>query len=185
MTEKLNLDSNINAPKLYLDGDLYPLSWNSHNLPATESPDVSGLPSFDYVLYLFNIVKYRLGITYRLLDDGVFVCHLQDFYGSQAGNKVIKSRFWFVQYLLVLALGTAFLARPRKQACPPGSKFFTRAMAAMPSYTSTGKDTLLAIETLGLAGVYLYAVDHRESAHVHVSKHRLSIGYTLLTRYLK
>jgi hypothetical protein len=41
-------------------------------------------------------------------------------------------------------------------------------MSAMPNYTSTGKDSLLAIEALALVGLYLYAIDHREAAHVHV-----------------
>lgn len=170
MNRKLNLDPSTNTPKLYLDGDLYPLEWTS--LTADVQPSISGLPSMDYGLYLFNIVKFHLGPTYRFLDEAAFVSHLQKFYGNPTGEKVIESRFWFVQFLLVLALGNAFLARPRTQSgCPPGSKIFIRAMSVMPNHVSAGKDSLFAMEALGLAGIYLYAIDHREAAHVQVSQH--------------
>lgn len=175
MTEKLDVGPGIATPKFYLDGDLYPLSWNS--LPVTNAPDMSCLPSIDYVLYLFNIVKFRIGPRYRFLDEAAFISHLQEFYSNRGCENAIGSRFWFVQFLLVLSLGNAFVARPRTQSGPPGSKFFTRAMSVMPNYTSTGKDSLTAMEALALVGIYLYAIDHREAAHVHVSEQYQPTGF--------
>lgn len=167
MTEKLNLDSDDDPPKLYLDGDIYPFAWN--RVTATEPPDTSGLPSLDHTLYLFHIVRYHLNRTYRFFDKDYFVTQLHKFYKSRSAEEATEPRFWFVQFLLVLALGNAFLSRPRNQSDPPGSKYFARAMAVMPNHTSTGKDSLLAIEVSALAGLYMYAIDHREAAHVQVS----------------
>lgn len=167
MTEKLDVNPARTSIKFYLDGDIYPFSWN--RVSANGTPDMTGLPSLDYSLYLFNIVKFHLGQTYRLIDEDAFVSHAKEFYGSHADERAIEHRFWFVQFLLVLALGSAFLSRPRNQTGPPGAKYFARAMSAMPNHTCTGKDSLVAMVALALAGVYLYAIDHREAAHVHVS----------------
>jgi hypothetical protein len=166
MTKKLHIDSDPAIPRFYLDGDLYPCSWN--NLPKAEVPDMHALPSMEHVLYLFNIANFHLCPTYRFLDEGIFISQLQEFYGSRGCESARGSRFWIAQFFLVLALGNAFLTRPRTQAGPPGSKYFERAMSIMPSQTSTGKDSLLAMEALALSGIYLYAIDHREAAHVQV-----------------
>ncbi|KAE8316587.1 fungal-specific transcription factor domain-containing protein [Aspergillus transmontanensis] len=174
MTEKLDLNSTHNIPKFYLDGDIYPFVWD--RATASEPFDTSGLPSVDYALYLFNIVKFHLGQMYRFFDEDTFVSQMHEFYASDAAEKASKPRFWFVQFLLVLALGNAFVSRPRNQSSPPGAKFFARAMSIMPNHTSTGKDSLLAIEALALAGLYLYAIDHREAAHVQVG-HAVRIAH--------
>jgi hypothetical protein len=166
MTEKLEVDSSKDPPRFYLDGDIYPLAWN--RVTNQDPVDTSGLPSLDYALHLFQIVQFHLGQAYRLFDHDSFVARIRQFYNSPSDGMATEPRFWFVQFLMVLALGNAFLSRPRNQKDPPGSKFFARAMSAMPNYTSTGKDSLLAIEALALVGLYLYAIDHREAAHVHV-----------------
>ncbi|OKO99553.1 Proline utilization trans-activator [Penicillium subrubescens] len=166
MTEKLEVDSSKDPPRFYLDGDIYPLAWN--RVTNQEPVDTSGLPSLDYALHLFQIVQFHLGQAYRFLDHDSFVARIRQFYNSPSDGTATEPRFWFVQFLMVLALGNAFLSRPRNQKDPPGSKYFARAMSAMPNYTSTGKDSLLAIEALALVGLYLYAIDHREAAHVHV-----------------
>lgn len=167
LIEKLDLNSTNNTPRFYLDGDIYPFSWNTFT--ASEPPGISDLPSIDYAFYLFNIVKFHLGQAYRFFDEDSFVTHIHELYDGRSAEKATEPRFWFVQFLLVLALGNAFLSRPRTQTDPPGSKFFARAMSVMPNPTSTGQDSLLAIEALALAGLYLYAIDHREAAHVQVS----------------
>lgn len=167
MKEKLKLTPANETPKLYLDGDIYPFAWN--RVTAAEPPDTTGLPSMDYALYLLHIVRFHLARTYRFFDEDTFITHLHNYYNSRSVEKATESRFWFVQFLLVIALGNAFLSRSRNHSDPPGSRYFARAMAAMPNHTSTGKDSLLAIETLALAGLYLYSIDHREAAHVQVN----------------
>lgn len=175
LTENPDLGSDKDPPQFYLDGDIYPFAWPRATTPGL--PDTSGLPSLNYALYLFQTVKFHLGRAYRFFDEELFINHIHEFYNSTSNEKAVEPRFWFVQFLMVLALGNAFLSRPRNQKDPPGSKYFSRAMSAMPNYTSTGKDSLLAIEALALVGLYLYAIDHRESAHVHVSIHHYLGGF--------
>lgn len=165
MTEALQLDLQYEAPN-FLDGDVYPLEW----MPSTaaDPPDISGLPSIDHALYLFNTVKFHLG-SYRLFDEDAFAASIRDFYQGDAVKKASESRLWFVEFLLVLAFGNAFLLQTRNTKECPGSKFFIRAMSLMPNHATLWKDSLQAIEVLALTGLYLYSIDHRESAHVYVS----------------
>ncbi|PYI17868.1 Zn(II)2Cys6 transcription factor, partial [Aspergillus violaceofuscus CBS 115571] len=168
LAEKLALDSPYSAPN-FSGEDIYVLRWKS--CAPDDPPDISGLPSIDHALYLFNTVKFHLGQSYRFLDEATFVEHLQEFYHGNAAEKAAESRLWFVQFLLVLSFGNAFLSSRCKYTTePPGSKFFIRAMALMPDHASVWKDSLMAIEVLALAGLYLYSIDHRESAHVYLGQ---------------
>ncbi|KAL3485509.1 hypothetical protein BJX62DRAFT_242865 [Aspergillus germanicus] len=174
MTDRFDQSSAHNLPQLYLDGDIYPLAWTSGTaLGQGPGPINAGdLPSLDYALYLFDTVRFRLGQGYRFFEPDLFISRTKRYYATRSDDAVVteQPRFWVVQFLMVLALGNAFLARPRNQKDPPGSKYFVRAMAAMPPFTSTGKDSLLAIEALALVSLYLYAIDHREAAHVHIGQ---------------
>ncbi|KAL5362581.1 Zn(II)2Cys6 transcription factor [Aspergillus floccosus] len=152
LTESLHLEGPCNTPG-FLDYDVYPLEWRPAPLDVPQ--DISGLPSVDHALYLFQTVKFHLN-SYRLFDEEAF--------------KAAESRLWFVQFLLILAFGDAFLLRTKSPQECPGSRYFTRAMSLMPDHAYLWKDSLSAIEVLGLAGLYLYAVDHRESAHVYVAQ---------------
>ncbi|UNI17497.1 hypothetical protein JDV02_003837 [Purpureocillium takamizusanense] len=164
MTEKLNLA--YSAPDFFGE-DVYPLQWSPATASAT--PDIGGLPSIDHALYLFETVKFHLGQNYRFFDQDAFVKHMREFYSGSPVRKAAESRLWFVQFLLVLAFGKAFLSRSNARD-PPGSKYFVRAMSLMPEITSLWKDSIMAIEVLALAGLYLYSIDQRESAHVYVGQ---------------
>ncbi|KAL4907807.1 hypothetical protein BDW74DRAFT_189219 [Aspergillus multicolor] len=174
IAEKLHVESHSSSPELF-DGDLYPVQWSP--LPVGLVPDISNLPSIDYALYLFNTVKFHLGHNFRLINEPEFIENMHAFYYGDAIKQVKECRLWFVQFLLVLAFGNAFLfpgqkgtsnSTSRTASDPPGSKFFIRAMSLMPDHTSLSRGGFVAIEVLALTGLYLYSIDHRSSAHVYV-----------------
>ncbi|KAL4884849.1 hypothetical protein BJY04DRAFT_214731 [Aspergillus karnatakaensis] len=165
IAEKLHVESHYSGPELF-DGDLYPISWSP--ILMGDHPDITNLPSIDHALYLFNTVKFHLGHNFRLIDEEEFVEHVHRFYYGDAIKQAEEHRFWFVQFLLVLAFGTAFLSQSRNSKDPPGYKFFARAMGIMPDHTSLSRGGFSAVEILALAGLYLYSIDHRSSAHVYV-----------------
>lgn len=165
LSQKLHIE-NPGSPPSYFGTDTYPLNWKS--CPDDVVPDVSGLPSIDHAMFLFNAVKFHLGQHYRFFDDSTFLQNVQELYYGSAVEKAAACRLWFAQFLLVLAFGQAFVAKSKGLREPPGAKFFVRAMALIPDLSSLWKDSLLAIEVLALAGLYLYSTDHRESAHVYV-----------------
>ncbi|KAL3493276.1 fungal-specific transcription factor domain-containing protein [Aspergillus germanicus] len=167
MADNLELDSPYRVPSS-LDKEIYPLRWTP--VPLEDPPDITGLPSIDDALYLFNTVKHHLDQHYRFFDDKAFTARLKEFYSGNSLQFATENRLWFVSFLLILAFGNAFLLRNRNSTTPPGSKFFVRAMSLIPDYTNLWTDGLLAVEVLALAGLYLYCIDHRESAHVYVGQ---------------
>ncbi|KAL4976260.1 hypothetical protein BDW66DRAFT_151207 [Aspergillus desertorum] len=169
IAEKLHVESHYSSPELF-DGDLYPIQWSP--LPVGSQPDISNLPSINHALYLFNSVMFHLGHNFRLINEGGFIEQTHAFYYGDAIKQVKECRLWFVQFLLVLAFGNAFLFPGQKNVNnvndPPGSRFFIRAMSLMPNHTSLSRGGFVAIEVLALTGLYLYSIDHRSSAHVYV-----------------
>lgn len=164
MKEKLYPDLEEGSIDVY-DGKIYPLHWKP---ASSDAPDITGLPSMDYAIYLFNAVKFHLGRAYRFFEDASFLSCMNEFYDGEARAVATQHRFWFVQYLLMLAFGKAFLSRSRASKDPLGACYFTRAMSLMPDPAVFRRDSILAIELTALAGLYFYAIDHRESAHVYV-----------------
>ncbi|KAB8263078.1 hypothetical protein BDV32DRAFT_136151 [Aspergillus pseudonomiae] len=164
MTEKLQLRNTHPSPTS--EKESYPIRWEACS--AGELPDISGLPSLDHALYLSETVRFHLGQSYRLYNEDEFIHNVREFYYGDAAKMATEHRLWFIQFLLVLAFGTAFLHRSKRAKEPPGSKFFTRAMSLMPDHAPLWKGSLLAIEVLAMAGLYLYSIDQRESAHIYV-----------------
>ncbi|BCS23122.1 uncharacterized protein APUU_31347S [Aspergillus puulaauensis] len=165
IAEKLHVETHYSDPELF-DGDLYPIQWSP--VPAGEHPDISNLPSIDHALYLFNTVKFHLGHNFRIINEDEFIRNVDKFYYGDAVQQASQCRIWFVQFLLVLAFGNAFLMRTRNPTEPPGCKFFLRAMSLMPDHTALSRGGFVAIEVLALTGLYLYSIDHRSSAHVYI-----------------
>lgn len=169
ISETLHYKYPESAPTL-VEKEVYPLRWEC--CATKEQPDISGLPSLDYALYLFDTVKFHLGQSYRFFDEEQFIQNLNEFYHGDPISMASEQRLWFIQYLLVLSFGSAFLSRTKSDD-PPGSQFFVRAMSLMPNHTSLWKDSLLAIEVLAMVGLYLYSIDQRESAYIYVSTKNL------------
>ncbi|KXH40273.1 hypothetical protein CSIM01_06450 [Colletotrichum simmondsii] len=167
MAERLQVETPFSAPS-FLNDEIYPLRWKASTVEG--QPDISGLPSIDHAIYLFNTVKFHLGQNYQLIDETNFVKNLEEFYYGLASKKAAESPLWFVQFLLVLSFGQAFLSRSKDSKEPPGAKFFVRAMALLPEPNALWKDSLLAIEVLALAGLYLYSIYQRESAQLYIAQ---------------
>lgn len=179
LIEKLNLNGSPYHPPNFVDEEVYHLQW-SVGSAVTQNPDVTGLPSIEDARYLFNTVKFHISPVYRLIDEADFVAKMEAFYWeNNAVEKANQCRLWFVQFLLVLSMGKAFLSQSKSKTEPPGSKFFKRAMSLMPDHGSLWKDSLMAIDVLALAGLYLYCIDQRESGHVYVRTPLLNSSITV------
>ena len=167
MTEKLGVIPKASGfPDFHLDGDIYQLDWDDVEVP--DPMNNSGLPSLNSALYLFDMTRFHLGQIYRIFEADSLRTQIHDFYHFRGLVITVTSRIWMARFLLVLAFGSAFLSR-KKCRNPPGSRFFVRSMQLIPRHMKMGKDSFMVIEALALASLYLYAVDHREEAHINVS----------------
>lgn len=159
--------SNTKPIPLAVDGDAYQLHWRQAS--SEELPDISGLPSLEHALYMLNTVQFHFGHLYRLFDEDEFLRNLQEFYDNAAA-KVQSNRLWYVQFLMILAFGEAFLAPVRKAANTSSwTKYFSRAMSLLPDVTGLWQEPILSIEVLALIGLYFHSVDMRDTAYVYVS----------------
>lgn len=159
---------------LTTDGDVYQLPWEDKG--PGDMPDVSDLPSYERALYLMSTIKYHLDDLFQLYDEEEFLSHLHELY-DDVHRKVGTSRLWYIQYLMVLALGEAFLSPSRrKDGNPGGCQYFTRAMSLLPNLTKVWDDPILAIEVLTAVALYLYSVDMRDSSSCYVGARWLWIA---------
>ncbi|EEU38164.1 uncharacterized protein NECHADRAFT_48289, partial [Fusarium vanettenii 77-13-4] len=135
------------------------LTWSPVGL--YDQPDVSGLPSCEYALYLLSTVQYHLGSLYEIIDHESFREQVERFYQDPAG-EAYRSRFWYSQFLLVLAFGEAFLNTGSNKGVP-GIKYASRGLSLIPSLIPLDKDkeSLAVVQAHCLAALYLQAVDLR------------------------
>lgn len=143
------------------------LTWSPVGL--YDQPDVSGLPSCEYALYLLSTVQYHLGSLYEIIDHESFREQVERFYQDPAA-EAYRSRFWYSQFLLVLAFGEAFLNTGSNKGVP-GIKYASRGLSLIPSLIpmDKGKESLAVVQAHCLAAIYLQAVDLRLMAYQIVS----------------
>ncbi|KAM6516469.1 hypothetical protein FALCPG4_014652 [Fusarium falciforme] len=138
----------------------FDLNWTP--LGADESPAINDLPAQDYATFLAHTVKYHLGTLSPILDDQVFFARIYDLYSDPAA-EVQRSRLWYAQFLLVLAFGEA-IVNSKGAPATPGTQYASRAMSLIPNFFRVNKNSILAVETLCLAALYLQSLDLRLEA---------------------
>ncbi|KAG9255302.1 fungal-specific transcription factor domain-containing protein [Emericellopsis atlantica] len=135
------------------------LTWDP--IGANEQPSVENLPSRDYASYLAHTVKYHLGSLYDIIDHDSFHQQMRDFYHNPQ-EVANESRYWYSQFLFMLAFGEAFSPTESSEAGTlPGMSYASRALALIPALVPIDKASMPAVEALCLAALYLQAVDLR------------------------
>jgi len=146
--------------------DTFNLSWSP--LGLNEQPSVENLPTHDYVIFLVNTVKYHLGSFSEIINHDAFLERLERFYENPAA-EANRSRFWYAQYLLVLAFGEAFTLMVSPTSLP-GTEYASRALSLISTIVTIDRNSLVAIETFCLAALYLQSLDLRLMAFQMVSR---------------
>ncbi|KAL4787722.1 hypothetical protein BJX76DRAFT_369010 [Aspergillus varians] len=149
------------------DGMAFTLQWKP--VYSDEVIDISNLLPLDYSLFLFNATKFYFGFLSFLIDEELYLRNLHDFYRDPAATAN-SSRYWYAQYLLVLAFGKAFLAQKSPSGSPPGHQYASRAMALLLDLSGMHEDPLMCIQALSLGAVYLQSIDMRRAAFQHIGQ---------------
>ncbi|CAJ0555221.1 Ff.00g052860.m01.CDS01 [Fusarium sp. VM40] len=148
-----------------LEGKVFDLRWDGTRRSTTQDiPDMSTLPTKDFALYLINSVKFHCSWLYNLFDEDVFMKRFHRFHKNRA-EHIREEPLWFVHYLLVLALGKAFVVQSTKSRRPPGSDFFVQAMKLMPDFNFFECDIIDEMQVLCCAALYLQCVDRIQEAY--------------------
>lgn len=133
-----------------------------------DPPSTKGLPTLDYAIYLTNTVKFQVSPLFHVFEEELFLPCLRKFYANPMAYAT-SSPLWYLQYLLVMALGKAFLAQPDSNGdgTPPGSELFLRALSRLPDPSGMNHDPLLSMEILCLLSIYLQALGRRLDAYAY------------------
>ncbi|KAH7052257.1 fungal-specific transcription factor domain-containing protein [Macrophomina phaseolina] len=133
-----------------------------------EPPSTKGLPAMDYAVYLTNTVKFHMSPLFHVFEEELFLPCLREFYANPKAY-VASSPLWYLQFLLVMAFGKAFLTHPDSTGdrTPPGSDLFIRAITLMPDAAGMNQDPLLSMEVLCLLSIYLQALGRRLDAYAY------------------
>jgi len=162
---------NLPLPKenLLYEGKVHTFNWQDM-LAANRMQDHSkALPSSDFAIYLINAVKFHCGQMFHLFDEESFMRSFSAFHREASGSRGEVSQTWYVHYLLLMALGKAFVVRVGKGKEPPGADLFALAMQSLPNLVFLCADPVETMEVLCCASLYLHSLDFRGSAYHLVS----------------
>ncbi|RGP62790.1 proline utilization trans-activator [Fusarium sporotrichioides] len=148
-----------------LEGKVFDFKWDgTRKNTLVDAPDMTALPTKDFALYLINSVKFHCGWLYNLFDEDTFMERFHRFHDRPAEYSRAEP-LWFVHYLLVVALGKAFVVQSTKSRRPPGGDLFIQAMKLMPDFNFFECDIIDEMQVLCCAAIYLHSVDHIQQAH--------------------
>ncbi|GAB1218540.1 hypothetical protein ATERTT37_007799 [Aspergillus terreus] len=102
-------------------------------------------PSLDYSIYLINSVKFHAGQLYHLFDEESFMEALYAFH-NQSDHQAADSQLWYIQYLLLIAFGKAFVVQRNHGNTPAGYEFFLKALQLLPDITRLSREPIIATE---------------------------------------
>ncbi|KAJ9486712.1 hypothetical protein VN97_g6621 [Penicillium thymicola] len=146
----------------HIDSVIYDLKWNGMRSQAV--PDIRGLPAIDHALFLINAAKFHTGQIFHLFDEASFLDQLYRFYENPVEN-VNTAGLWLPHFLVIIALGKAFVGAQNRGNMPPGSEFFRAALMMLPDYSFLWKEPSISAEILCAFALYLQSIDWRTSAH--------------------
>lgn len=135
-----------------------------------DASDLAKLPPVDHALMLYNIVKFRLGELFGIVDEKSFLKLFDEFHRCPLKTAQMH-RLWFIKYLMILAFGKALTSYPTPTAiAPSGSDLAARALSLLPdvAFLQDERPALLAIEVLALIALYFQSIDMRSPAYQYV-----------------
>jgi hypothetical protein len=139
------------------------------NLDVLDGVDRLGLPSESDSRRLLDLFLSYLNITQHFLDPRAFIDTMALLFQSEATRQAQMGKIWFVQYLLVMAVGKLLDKDTRSYNPFPGVAYFTEAMRLLPPLHQLGKFGVISVEILCLVTMYLQWCDCKHDAYVHVS----------------
>ncbi|KAL2414860.1 hypothetical protein ABEF95_006427 [Exophiala dermatitidis] len=163
ITQKAVHNTSLPPESFVMDGTAYDMGWDGSRIADTVF--TPPLPSLSHSMYLIRSVQFHVGHTYHLFDEETFQQNLHDFYENPS-EDTRRGGLWFVHYLLIMALGQAFVLRSGEGRKPPGAEFFVQAMKLLPDTSQLWKDTFTATELYCCAALYLQSTDYRAGAYL-------------------
>ena len=116
---------------------------------------------------LLNAVLLYLGHVHHFFDVRDFSDRLAVFCRHPQDHDR-KTTIWYLEILLVLAIGKLLRGEFDENGDLPGSAWFNHAMELLPDPTELRAHGAAGIEVLALVAVYLQNLDRKEDASIYV-----------------
>lgn len=152
---------------LLFESQNYTLDWTD-GMPLSSPETLKGvLPSSDFAIYLINSVKFHCGQIFHLFDEEEFMHNFTAYHDGRIQDLRYPD-IWHVHYLLILALGKAFVVSVARGDQPPGADLFVLAMKHLPAVLFLHAPRVEVMELLCCAALYLHSLDFRTPAYTMV-----------------
>ncbi|KAM0424927.1 hypothetical protein ACHAPT_009728 [Fusarium lateritium] len=162
MTYETVMHATLPSNNLLFDGTCYDLGWDEQrHISSRADPESITLPSADHARYLISAVQFHCGQLFHLVEEDKFM----QCFALYHKNALNSPGLWYIHYLLILALGKAFVARTTKGRKPPGADLFVHAMNILPPAYFFVSDALRMVQILCCAALYLQCLDFRGPAY--------------------
>jgi proline utilization trans-activator len=115
---------------------------------------------------LLEVVIFYIGETQHHFDTREFSDNLGLFFTNSP--DVAQQTPWFLEMLLVLAIGKLFSGDFDDHIEIPGSKLFNYVYANLPTLGELYTYGVLGVEILALVAVYLQNLNRKDEAYLHV-----------------
>lgn len=147
----------------HFDETAYELDWNG--LRTVASLDLPITPALDFSIYLLNALKFHAGQLFHLFHEPSFTDGLHAYYANPTRQRT-TCPLWYVQFLLLLAFGKAYVSQRRPDHPRlPGYEFFAPALQLLPDSIYLYQYPLQATEILCCVALYLHSLDYRSPAY--------------------
>ncbi|KAH8808996.1 fungal-specific transcription factor domain-containing protein [Xylogone sp. PMI_703] len=107
----------------------------------------------------------NIGDAYHFFDQRLFLDNLVSFYQLPPNSRDLNS-LWYVQLLLVIAIGQLFSRTSEHATRPPGISYFLEAKWLLLNIITLREEAVQGAEILSLMAFYLQCCDQIEDAYV-------------------
>ncbi|KAI4596419.1 hypothetical protein KJ359_005549 [Pestalotiopsis sp. 9143b] len=132
---------------------------------ANSRPD---LPTEQDSHRLLGLFLSYMGVNQHYLDTRTFVDNMAELFQSPASRVHQMKSIWFIQYLLIMAMGKLMDTDTQSGGPHPGVSYFAEAMRLLPQQYELGGHGVISVEILCLVALYLQWCDRKHDAYLYV-----------------
>lgn len=141
--------------------------WRSANDLIASQPPPKALSKAESSR-LVDLFISQMGIDQHFVDPRAFYDAMVLLYKDEHTRTAQMQSIWFIQYLLLMALGMLISSPSTEKGRAPGCSYFAEAMRRLPPTYQLGSHGIISVEILCLITLYLQWRDRKHEAYVHV-----------------
>lgn len=149
----------------------------SHGLSQfLQNAPIPDLPTQAESHHLLSLFLTWLGVNQHFFDSRAFADTMTSLFRSEASRRETMNSVWFIEYLLVMAMGK-LMDFDTEVDTPHGLDYFAEAMRLMPPMHLISDHGIIGVEILSLVALNLRWRDRKYEAYFHVRPGLTPISY--------